>query len=204
MKLIMWYHILYFHNVISYCDIVYINIWYHKWLIMWYNIWYVDIVISYCDIIVRCVYIVCYIIYFLQCTYELYHTILCQVKAKEQEIKHKLRPINAFLKAKDMNLPAELLELLKSNLPISPVAPSARDAAMPLNRGIATYMHKICTKYLAARFLDRVELVELERVELVERGRSRRHRGGRSWRVRLYDTYDIIHSDPWYHTHDIA
>ena len=74
----------------------------------------------------------------------------------------------------------ELLELLKSNLPISPVAPSARDAAMPLNRGIATYMHKICTKYLAARFLDRVELVKLERVELVERGRSRRHRGGRS------------------------
>ena len=64
--------------------------------------------ISYCDIIVTYVYIVCYIIYFLQCTYELYHTILCQVKAKEQEIKHKLRPNNAFLKAKDMNLPAVL------------------------------------------------------------------------------------------------
>ena len=33
-------------------------------------------------------------------------TTLCQVKAKEQELKHKLRPANAFLKAKDMNLPA--------------------------------------------------------------------------------------------------
>jgi hypothetical protein len=33
-------------------------------------------------------------------------TTLCQVKAKEQELKHKLRPANAFLKAKDLNLPA--------------------------------------------------------------------------------------------------
>ena len=38
----------------------------------------------------------------------MYHTILCQVKAKERELKHKLRPDNAFLKAKDMNLPAAL------------------------------------------------------------------------------------------------
>ena len=38
----------------------------------------------------------------------MYHTILCQVKAKEQQIKHKLIPNNAFLKAKYMNLPAVL------------------------------------------------------------------------------------------------
>jgi hypothetical protein len=31
---------------------------------------------------------------------------LCQVKAKEKEIKHKLRPHNAFLRAKDLDLPA--------------------------------------------------------------------------------------------------
>ena len=31
---------------------------------------------------------------------------LGQVKAKEQELKHKLRPDNTFLKAKDLDLPA--------------------------------------------------------------------------------------------------
>ena len=31
---------------------------------------------------------------------------MCQVKAKEQELKHKLRPEIAFLKATGLNLPA--------------------------------------------------------------------------------------------------
>ena len=31
---------------------------------------------------------------------------MCQVKTKEQELKHKLRPENAFLKATGLNLPA--------------------------------------------------------------------------------------------------
>jgi hypothetical protein len=31
-----------------------------------------------------------------------------QVKAKEQELKHKLQPLNAILRAKDMDLPAAL------------------------------------------------------------------------------------------------
>ena len=31
---------------------------------------------------------------------------MCQVKKKEQELKHKLRPENAFLKAIDLDLPA--------------------------------------------------------------------------------------------------
>jgi hypothetical protein len=31
---------------------------------------------------------------------------MCQVKAKERELKHKLRPDNAFLKATGLNLPA--------------------------------------------------------------------------------------------------
>ena len=67
-----------------------------------------------------------YIIYLLQCIYELYHTILCQVKAKEQEIKHKLRPNNAFLKAKDMNLPAVLPRDWQGGaVPPSPASTSA-------------------------------------------------------------------------------
>ena len=39
-------------------------------------------------------------------SYVTYTSIPCQVKEKEKELKHKLRPDNAFLKAKDLNLPA--------------------------------------------------------------------------------------------------
>ena len=35
----------------------------------------------------------------------LYNALLCQVKDKKREIKHKLRPYNAFFRATDLNLP---------------------------------------------------------------------------------------------------
>ena len=40
------------------------------------------------------------------CISALYNAKSQQVKDKEREIKHKLRPHNAFLRAKDLDLPA--------------------------------------------------------------------------------------------------
>lgn len=50
--------------------------------------------------------IVYYIYYICQFINLFYPSTLHQVKAKEKELKHKLRPNNTFLKAKDLNLPA--------------------------------------------------------------------------------------------------